>query len=75
LDLVAVAGLVEAGPGHGDDSGVGGQLAVAVAQIQRGQQLTDGEVAGSPEDDEVAWINHVAHRRETSDAMQTNLGI
>jgi hypothetical protein len=36
LDLVAVARLVEARPRHGDDSGVGGQLAVPVAQVQRG---------------------------------------
>jgi hypothetical protein len=74
LDLVAVAGLVETGSCHRDDSGVGGQLAVTVAQVQRGQQLADGEVARAAEDDEVAWVNHGAHGRETSDTSQTHLG-
>jgi hypothetical protein len=71
---VAVTGLVEAGARHRDDSGVGGQLAVTVAQVQRGQQLADGEVARAAEDDEVAGVNHAAHGRETSDAWQTDLG-
>ena len=31
-----------------------GQLAVAVAEVEGGQQLADGEVAGAAEDDEVA---------------------
>ena len=52
-DLVAVAGVVEAGAGQGDDAGLGGQLAVAVAQVEGGQQLADGQVAGAAEDDEV----------------------
>ena len=81
-DFVAVAGVVEIGPGHGDDSGVGGQLAVPVAQVQRRQQLAQGEVAGAAEDHEVAGVNavrwqvsgHAAHGRETSDASQTDLG-
>ena len=56
VDLVAVAGLVETGPGHGDDSGVGGQLAIPVAQVQRRQQLADGEVTCAAEDHEVAGV-------------------
>ena len=74
LDFVAVAGLVEAGPRHRDDSGVGGELAVPVAQVERGQQFANGEVAGAAEDHEVAGVNHAAHGRETSDALQTDLG-
>ncbi len=52
-DLVAVAGDVEAGTGQGDDPGLGGQLPVAVAEVEGGQQLADGQVAGAAEDDEV----------------------
>ena len=52
-DLVAVAGVVEAGAGQGDDPRLGGQLAVAVAQVEGGQQLAGGQVAGAAEDDEV----------------------
>ena len=58
LDLVAVAGFVEPGPGHRDDPGVGGQLAVPVAQVQRGQQLPDGEVTRAAEDHEVAGVSN-----------------
>jgi hypothetical protein len=68
------ARLVKARARHGDDSGVGGQLAVAVAQVERGQQRTDSEVARAAEDDEVAGISHVAHRRGTYEALQTDLG-
>ena len=57
VDLVAVAGLVEAGPGDGDDPGVGGELAVPVAQVQRRQQLANGQVARAAEDHEVAGVN------------------
>ena len=74
VDFVAIPALVEAGPGHGDDSGVGGQLAVPVAQVQRRQELADGEVTGAAEDHEVAGVVHAAHGRETSDASQTDLG-
>ena len=62
LDFVAVAGLIEARPRDGDDSGVGGQLAVPVTQVKRGQQLANSEVAGAPEDHEVASVNPVGDR-------------
>ena len=52
-DLVAVAGDVEPGAGQGHDPGLGGELAVAVAEVEGGQQLADGQVAGAAEDDEV----------------------
>ncbi len=53
-DLVAVAGLVEAGAGDRDDAGLRRQLAVAVAEVEGGEELADGQVAGAAEDDEVA---------------------
>ena len=53
-DLVAVAGVVEAGAGDRHDPGLGGQLAVAVAEVEGGKQLADGQVAGAAEDHEVA---------------------
>ena len=53
-DLVAVAVVVEACSRRGDDADVGGQLPVAVALVEGGQQLADGEVAGAAEDDDVA---------------------
>ena len=56
-DLVAIAGLVEPGPGHGDDPGVGGQLAVPVAQVQSRQQLSYGQVTRAAKDHEVAGVN------------------
>ena len=52
-DLVAVAGLVEPGSRGGDDAGGGGQLPVAVAEVEGRQQLADGEVAGAAEDHDV----------------------
>ena len=61
-DLVAIAGLVEPGPGHGDDSGVGGQLAIPVAQVQRRQQLAYGQVTCAPENHEVAGVNRIGGR-------------
>jgi hypothetical protein len=74
MDLVAVSRLVEPGPGHGDDSGVGAQFAVAVTQVERGQQLAHGEVTRTAEDHEVAGVNHAAHGRQTLDASQTHFG-
>ena len=56
-DLVAVAGDVEPGAGQGHDPGLGGQLAVTVAEVEGGQQLADGQVAGAAEDDEVGGGN------------------
>ena len=53
-DLVAVAGLVETGAGDRDDAGLRRQLAVAVAEVEGGEELADGQVAGAAEDDEVA---------------------
>ena len=52
-DLVAVAGVVETGPGQRDDPRLRGQLTVAVAQVEGGQQLAGREVTGAAEDDEV----------------------
>jgi membrane dipeptidase len=50
----AVRLVVGVGPGHPDHPEAVGQLAVAVAQVQRGQQLAHGEIAGAAEDQEVA---------------------
>ena len=47
-------GLVEAGSGGGHDPGARRQLAVAVAQVEGGQELADGEVAGAAEDNDVS---------------------
>ena len=52
-DLGAVAVVVEVGAGDADDPGVGGQLALAVAEVERRQQLAQGQVAGAAEDGEV----------------------
>jgi hypothetical protein len=60
-DLVAVPLLAQARAGDPDNAGTAGQLAVAVSEVQRGQELADGEITGSPEDDEVArfyWLSH-----------------
>ena len=66
VDLVAVARLVQARPGNGDHSGVGTELAVPVAQVQRRQQFAEGEAAGAAEDDEVARVNRSGGRHLSS---------
>ena len=60
--FVAVAGLVETGARRGDDAGFGGELPVAVAQIERGQQFAYGEIAGSAEYNEVTGCHGVRGR-------------
>ena len=50
----AVAVVVDLGPGDPDEPGVGGQLALALALVEGGQQLAQSEVTDAAEDGEVA---------------------
>ena len=54
LHLVAEACVVEACAGDGEDARLVGQLAVAITQVEGGQQLAHGEIAGAAENQEVA---------------------
>ena len=53
----AVAVVVDLGARDADDPEVVGELAVTVAQVERREQLAQGEVAGAAEDGEVAGVD------------------
>jgi hypothetical protein len=53
-DQRSVAVVVVSGPGDTDDSGRGGQLALQLTLVEGREQLAKREVAGAPEDGDVA---------------------
>ncbi len=55
-DEGAVAVVVEVAPGDADDPVAGGQLALAVAVVQRREQLAQRQVAGAAEHREVTVL-------------------
>ena len=59
-DQRAVAVVVEVAARGADDPGAAGQLALAVAVVERREQLAQGEVASAAEDGEVAVGKSVA---------------
>ncbi len=64
--FVAVTGFIEPSAGYGDDAGVGGELAVPVAQVQRGKKFSDGQIAGAAEYNEVTRCHGGRGRHEIS---------
>ncbi len=57
LDQGPVAVVVDLGARDADDPEAVGQLPVAVAEVEGGQQLAEGEVAGAAEDGEVTRLD------------------
>ena len=61
-DQCAIAVVVEVGAGDPDDPGVGRQVPLPVAQVQRGEQLAQRQVAGAAEDREVTDVGRRGDR-------------
>ena len=57
LDHGAIAVVVDLGARDADDPEPVGELAVAVAEVEGGEQLAEGEVSGATEDGEVARLD------------------